>query len=62
MLKSGLETKFSLKIKGLIIVLSVNHQLMQSAQTVWEDLQADLTESWRLKTLCWERCCLLFLT
>lgn len=43
MLKSGLETKFALKIKGLIIVLSFNHQPVQSEQTGWEDVQVSLT-------------------
>lgn len=38
MLKSSLEMKFALEIKGLIIVLSFNHQFMQCEQTVWEDL------------------------
>lgn len=31
------ETKSALKIKGLIIVLTFNHQLVQSEQTGWED-------------------------
>lgn len=38
------ETKSALKIKGLIIVLTFNHQLVQSEQTGWEDLRVSLTE------------------
>lgn len=41
MLKSALKTKFALKIKGLLIVLSFNHQLVQSEQTGWGDLSQD---------------------
>lgn len=51
MLKSGLETKSALKIKGLIIVLTFNHQLVQSEQTGWEDLRVSLTELLRVKRL-----------
>lgn len=58
MLKPGLETKSVLKIKGLIIALSFNHQLVQSEQTGWEDVRVSLTELLRVKSLPWKCCCL----
>jgi hypothetical protein len=53
MLESGLEAQFVLKIKGLNIFLSFNHQFVQSGQTVWEGLGVNLTEL--LRSRVWAR-------